>query len=544
MGLNQKANIRNTILTAMITLVLINFVYLFNPLRQVITANFNLRIITYLFKLIEVLAYILILNTSYYALLEHKRARMFLFVIIFTGFAYVEIIYSIYYILGIANVPDSRLLQVNVYYEVLYASFMVLFVITSIIDINLLIKQWYIKYLKIIPIVQIIASTLIFHYFIIGLEVGQSFLFVTKSAKFVQISSLLIIIFMYLKTYREVKNKYIRNFASGLIIVFLASIFGEFYRANEYNHVVELLFFVSGLLYLNHSVFRYNVGIPYKKLVEAQDQINFYTENLEKMVEERTSEITKVSDRLTKEIEYAKVIQQSILPPENYEFRNVKFVSGYIPCEKLSGDFYDIYLIDNDNIGMYILDVSGHGVPAALMTMFCNNYVKSSERLIKRYRGLKPHRNLQNFYEEFNKTNIPDEMHMVMMFASYNINTKILKYSNAGMNTLPIVIKKDGSVKRLNKNIGFPICKMMDVYLPEYESNEILLEEKDRVIFFTDGLTDENKNDIITEDELVEFFKKFKQEKLRTINKKMLRMIKKNKTKLEDDVTYFIMEIN
>jgi len=544
MVIEGKTNIKNTIVAAIITTILINFVSFFNPLRQIITTSFDLRIIMYLLKLSQVLAYILILNTSYYALIEHKRVRMFLFVIMFTGFTYVEIIYSIYYILGIANVPDSRLLQINVYYEVLYALLMVLFVITSMIDINKIIKEWYIKYLKIIPIVQIGLSTLIFHYFIVDLEVESSFLYIIKSAKFVQISSLFIMIIMYVKTYRKIKNKYIRHFASGLVIVFIASVFGEIYAVNEYNNIVKLLFFVSGLFFLNHAVFRYNIEIPYIKLVEAQKQINFYTENLEKIVEERTSEITKVSDRLEEEIEYAKVIQQSILPPENYEFRNVKFVSGYIPCEKLSGDFYDIYLIDNDNIGMYILDVSGHGVPAALMTMFCNNYVKSSERLIKRYRGLKPHRNLQNFYEEFNKTNIPDEMHMVMIFASYNINTKILKYSNAGMNTSPIVIKKDGSVKRLNKNIGFPICKMMDVYLPEYESNEIVLEKSDRVVFFTDGLTDENKNGIIIEDELVEFFKKFKDEKLSTINKKILRLIKKNETKLEDDITYFIMEIN
>lgn len=75
---------------------------------------------------------------------------------------------------------------------------------------------------------------------------------------------------------------------------------------------------------------------------------------------------------------------------------------------------FDIYRLNEENIGMYVLDVSGHGVSAALMTMFCNNYIKSSEKLIMKYRGLKPHRNLKHFYDEFNKMNFPDEMYMVM----------------------------------------------------------------------------------------------------------------------------------
>ncbi|MCK5762696.1 MAG: SpoIIE family protein phosphatase, partial [Clostridiales bacterium] len=288
---------------------------------------------------------------------------------------------------------------------------------------------------------------------------------------------------------------------------------------------------------------RYNIDIPYTQLRNAQRQIRLYTENLEKIVDKRTEEITSVNQKLTSEIENAKLIQQSLLPAKRYEFKNVLFVSEYFPCERLSGDFYDIYPIDEENIGMYILDVSGHGVSAALMTMFCNNYVKSSERLIKRYRGLKPHRNIQHFYDEFNKMNFPDEMHMVILFATYNINTGILKYSNGGLNNFPIVKRADGDIEYLDKNIGFPICKLSDIYVPEYESTEIQLNSGDKVMFFTDGLIDEKKNQVMTENELIDLLEQYHGEKLDLLNNALINVIDFKKRVLEDDITYFIMEI-
>ena len=223
-----------------------------------------------------------------------------------------------------------------------------------------------------------------------------------------------------------------------------------------------------------------------------------YAKNKEKIDRRRKKESEDVNKQLGDEIENAKRSQQSLLPPRRFYYKNTLFVSEYIPCGSLSGDFYDIYQIDEDNIGMYVLDVSGHGISAALMTMFCNNYVKSTERLIKRYRGLKPHRNIQHFYDEFNKMSFPDEMHMVIFFASYNVKTRLLKYSNGGLKNFPILFKKDGQIKSLDQNIGFPICKMSDIYIPEYESTHIQLAVGDRAIFFTAGLIDESKNNIMT----------------------------------------------
>ncbi len=269
----------------------------------------------------------------------------------------------------------------------------------------------------------------------------------------------------------------------------------------------------------------------------------FYNHNVENIIQDRTQEIREVNDKFVDELEYARSIQQSLLPLRNLKFDDVSFVSAYYPCARLSGDFYDIYRIDENSIGMYVLDVSGHGISAALMTMFCNNFIKSPERIVKKYRGLKPHRNLSNFYEEFNKVNFPPEMYMVMMYASYNMNTKVLTYCSGGLNSMPIVIRKNGEMEYLDKSSGFPICKMEDVFVPEYQSARIQLHKGDRVIFYTDGFVDDMHNGVLSIDELKTILSMCLDEELDVLNEQIQNHILTKVDNLDDDVTYFIMNV-
>jgi len=177
------------------------------------------------------------------------------------------------------------------------------------------------------------------------------------------------------------------------------------------------------------------------------------------------------------------------------------------------------------------------------MKMFCNNYIKSTERLIKRYRGLKPHRNLKHFYEEFNKMNFPEEMHMVIFFASYNLTTQVLTYSSGGMNCNPILIRQDGAWEYLDKSQGFPICRLRDFFQPEYTSEFIHLQDGDRLIFYTDGLVDKDKNSILDENELVTLMLENREKPVKVLNRMLTERIGSVAAQLDDDVTYFIMDI-
>ncbi len=348
----------------------------------------------------------------------------------------------------------------------------------------------------------------------------------------------------FMKEYRETSNKYLMILCSGLIFMTFSEALFTLYR-NTFDtfNLLGHIYKTVGFYLTYYSIFKYNIDLPYLKLKDAQSKVELYANNLEKIVDIKTKDFREANEKLNMELDYAKVIQQSLLPPNKMWFENIVFRSEYIPCEKLSGDFYDIFEIDKDNIGMYILDVTGHGVPAALLTMFSINNIKSNERLIKRYRGLKPHRNLKHFYEEFNKLNFPEEMHIVTFFATYNIQSKVLTYCSAGMNCYPILIKRTGEHGFLDQSQGFPICQFSDFFTPVYESAKIQLNEGDKIIFYTDGLTDMQKNSTLNEEELINILHRNKKNNIEVLNKDISKELKNVKQEFDDDITYFILEV-
>ena len=381
-------------------------------------------------------------------------------------------------------------------------------------------------------------------FFLISLIIIKNQIIFKKEFSFSEGIGLFIVVIIILILYKTIKYKGINYSVSvGLLImvnVLLIVVHKEMINIKVFIFLYHFFKFLSfGCIYI--GIYYYNWGKSHESISQREKQIKLYAKKINTVVKKRTLQIENMNKKLNDDLEYARKIQQSLLPNKEINYSDVSFISNYYPCEKLSGDFFDIFRIDNKNIGMYILDVSGHGVSAAMLTMFCKNAIISDERLIRRYRGLKPHRNLQHFYDVFNQADFPPETHMVMFFASYNVDTHVLKYSSGGMNCNPIVIKKDGGIYELSENCGFPISKFGEFYTPEYSTSFAILNEGDSVFFYTDGLTDFNKNKILDYNGLLTLLKE--ENTVEGINNNLDKMIQKNKNKLDDDITYFMMEV-
>lgn len=541
---------RNMVYFYLISLLLSSMIVLFlyfdnSEIFYSIFTKVNVTVIVSIFQLGAIIISFMIFNTSHYSFLTHRQYQMRILSVTFLLTGINEFIFTV----------DT------------YNKF-------KMYGVGYL--QFYSQYTQIILTIGIMLSGVFFYktrkkefskglgsYGIIAVLIGIFFLIGTRIPTIMKtegasiwwsdnkyiISACIIFIMIvttliYIKIYFDTNNKHIIDFTSGIFVLFIGHIFKimfSFYV--EFDILMFDLYKLAAYILIYQAIFKYNVSMPFEELVDAQRQIKMYADNLEKIVEVRTSEVNDANRRLISELESAKEIQQSLLPDKNIIMKGVKFISGYFPCERLSGDFYDIYEVDDDNIGMYVLDVSGHGIKAGLMTMFCNNYVKSKERLIRRYRGLKPHKNLSNFYEEFNKLHFPEEMHMVILMAVYNAKNRLLKYSSGGMNTNPILFNKEGRIIYLDESRGFPICKLDGFYKPEYKSVSRFLIPGDRIIFYTDGLVDEHKNGIFTIEELENFLRSSVNNTLEEINEFIELKIMTNQGTLEDDISYFIMEV-
>jgi phosphoserine phosphatase RsbU/P len=179
----------------------------------------------------------------------------------------------------------------------------------------------------------------------------------------------------------------------------------------------------------------------------------------------------KLQDDLT----IAKKLQCSLLPkglPED----KIDFSFIYTPCEALGGDFLDIFRIDEHHIGLYIADVSGHGVPASMLTVFLQSSINKQL--------LSPAKALEQLYGEFNLHSFDTDLYITVFYAIINTTDHTMVYSNAGHNVCPIVFNS-GRFELLRAP-GIPISNWLAK--PEYIDITIHLKKNDRLFFYTDGI--------------------------------------------------------
>ncbi len=115
-----------------------------------------------------------------------------------------------------------------------------------------------------------------------------------------------------------------------------------------------------------------------KDLERAHAELKAYAHNLEQMVEARTKEIKAKSEIMLHELELATEVQQAMLPSSN-EVDNLQMATLYRPCHEVSGDLYDYAQLPDGRIFIFIADISGHGVPSALVGAMCKMSLGSQD---------------------------------------------------------------------------------------------------------------------------------------------------------------------
>ena len=185
---------------------------------------------------------------------------------------------------------------------------------------------------------------------------------------------------------------------------------------------------------------------------------------------------------MNNDLEFSKRLQQRILPKKE-KIQNLNLDYIYKPSETLSGDMFDMYSIDKENIGVYISDVVGNGVSAALMTMF----IRQTMRLM-RDDPTKPSNVLRELHRRFLSLGLEAEYYFTIFFGIFNTKTKKLKYVNACHNCMPIKYnRKKGNLDVL-ENKGYPISSLLEDI--SFEEKEVQVYQDDKILFYTDGVTE------------------------------------------------------
>lgn len=224
-------------------------------------------------------------------------------------------------------------------------------------------------------------------------------------------------------------------------------------------------------------------------LLQAKEERNRYIREIDELVEKRTLELRTINEKLLVDQEIARRMQFSMLPKTLPRNDYATFSSSYVPADNLSGDFYNVFKIDDVRFGICIGDVSGHGVSAAMLTVFIFQKLQS---LMEEKGGESltiPSVVLSHLYDSLNASNFDENLYAVMIYGVFNSETGIFSYASGGLNTVPLRVRPDGSIQELD-NSGFAICKLGNFYKPRFVNNQILLFPKDKLVLYTDGLVE------------------------------------------------------
>ena len=200
-------------------------------------------------------------------------------------------------------------------------------------------------------------------------------------------------------------------------------------------------------------------------------------------------------DRMKNDLEVAAKVQLATLPDE-VKIDGYEFAWQFFPCDELGGDGLNIVPLNDDEVMVCLWDVSGHGVPAALLSVSIarmlgsgsghSALIHSSEDGVNR--PAPPHVVAERLNEQFQMSE-NGSLFFTICYGILNKQTGTYRYTSAG-HPAPIHVLSDGSIKASELN-GLPIG-ISDSVEDEYAEVEIVLEPGDRLFIYSDGFEEQS----------------------------------------------------
>ena len=217
---------------------------------------------------------------------------------------------------------------------------------------------------------------------------------------------------------------------------------------------------------------------------------------LTKEVIKANEELLKKQETLDEDLQAAAGIQRSLLPKEPPDEDIVDVAWQFMPCEKIGGDIFNMVRLDENHWGIYMLDVSGHGVPSALVAVSVSQILGPQQGLLLK-KTIKP----PPFYEIVSPAevlNLLDQEYPIERFNKFftisyivfNTEDKSIIYSNAA-HPPPILLHGNGEMELLDK--GGTIIGMGGL-LP-FEEGKKQVRAGDKLLTYTDGIVEYQNKD-------------------------------------------------
>ena len=229
--------------------------------------------------------------------------------------------------------------------------------------------------------------------------------------------------------------------------------------------------------------------------VRARVETHLKIRRLEQDLSFRNRELEAANQHLRRDFEAATRVQQALLPSTLPEVEHITLAWEYRPSDALAGDALNVYRINDRYLTFYVMDASGHGVSAALLSVMVTRSLMPADRssvvtdnderkgVCKVIEPSEVARRLNTMYQMRDN----GMLYFTLLYCILDIHTHRMKYVSAG-HPGPILAGTNGDVRMLDvPDVPVGILEQVD-----YQDTEIQLQPGDRVFLHSDGLNEEH----------------------------------------------------
>jgi len=261
--------------------------------------------------------------------------------------------------------------------------------------------------------------------------------------------------------------------------------------------------------------------------------------------------LDKANQRMRRDLEAAASIQRSLLPASAPDFPGLDVAWAFRPCTELAGDTFNLLPLGDGRVGLYVLDVSGHGVPAALLSVTLSHNlspVSGRSWLLGPQHSPDGPMTATTPADVVAKLNEQFQMqpgrvqYFTMVYGIFDPVDRSLRYLSAGHPPM-VLVPRTGAARTLPAR-GMPVGLLEDAWWDELSVD---LEPGDRLYLYTDGVVEarcESRGELGT-DRLVAVLDSCRAEPLRQSVDATLAQVEDwcSHKEPEDDVTLLALEV-
>jgi sigma-B regulation protein RsbU (phosphoserine phosphatase) len=221
---------------------------------------------------------------------------------------------------------------------------------------------------------------------------------------------------------------------------------------------------------------------PDAQLDTLQRELNRVRDELDAM-RRRDDTLRYYLQRIDEELKLAARLQQDFLPKSLPQVGPIRIQTLFRPAGHVSGDLFDVMRVDEAHVGFYIADAVGHGMPAALLTMFLKQALVTKEIGAGGYRLLSPEQTMAKLNDALCAQNLSHATFATALYGHVHSRTLRLSFARGG-HPNPMLLTAAGELRELETD-----GSLLGIFPREtFEPATVQLAPGDRVFIYTDGV--------------------------------------------------------